>query len=93
MENIEWWHWLIYAVGCIIMIVLVGCAIKYTIKEDGTFTYTIFGSIIVFIFIALSWVTILTIIVIGFIFYFKEGLTSFERWLNKEREIKINKNK
>lgn len=93
MLNIEWWHWLIYAVGCIIMLVLVGCAINKTTKEDGTFTYTIFGAIIIFIFIALSWVTILTIIVIGFIYFFKKGLTSFGRWLNEEREIKINKNK
>jgi len=61
MESIEWWHWLIYALGCIIVI---GLMVRFYIKifrlyDEIEFTlWDILGHILL---IAFSWLTILSL--------------------------------
>jgi hypothetical protein len=61
MESIEWWHWLIYALGCIIVIGLMIRSLIQSFRLFGEIEFTLWDILGNILLIALSWITILAL--------------------------------
>lgn len=60
MESIEW-HWLIYALGCIIVIGLMIRSFIQSFRLFGEIEFTLWDILGHILLIALSWITILSL--------------------------------